>query len=85
MVSTFCLLEVYPIDFPLGEIWNRIPEDSEEKRRWFSKAKQGKDLHRLQYPDYRFKPVHRAKHRTPSHGAKFHEILEGEIPSAEYV
>jgi hypothetical protein len=40
----------------IGNCWRSLP--LEEKRVWEVKAKQAKAAHKLQYPEYRFRPVH---------------------------
>ncbi|KAF4611806.1 hypothetical protein D9613_004611 [Agrocybe pediades] len=49
------LLHTYLLALP-GTCWKQLP--LEEKHIWEVKAKQAKAQHKLQFPDYRFRPVH---------------------------
>ena len=46
----------------LGKKWNKLGED--EKEPWRIKAAKAKVLHKLQYPDYQYKPRRKAKRNT---------------------
>lgn len=43
----------------IGNTWRNLP--LEEKKVWETRAKHEKAAHKLQYPNYRFKPVHKKK------------------------
>lgn len=52
----------------VASLWKSLPE--EEKKQWTSEAQREKELHRLQYPDYQFKPHLNASTAKPRRNAK---------------
>jgi len=56
LVCLFLLAIILSLIDYLGNCWRQLPLD--EKRVWEKRAKEEKEKHKIQYPDYRFKPVH---------------------------
>ncbi|KAH6908443.1 hypothetical protein BKA70DRAFT_1149671 [Coprinopsis sp. MPI-PUGE-AT-0042] len=51
----------------IGNCWRNLP--LEEKKVWETRAKHEKAAHKVQYPNYRFKPVHKKKGALAAAGA----------------
>ncbi|ESK94367.1 hypothetical protein Moror_8177 [Moniliophthora roreri MCA 2997] len=45
----------------IGNCWRSLP--AQDKRIWEIKAKHAKEQHKKEYPDYKFKPVHKKKNK----------------------
>ncbi|KAG2008833.1 specific transcriptional repressor [Coprinopsis cinerea AmutBmut pab1-1] len=52
----------------IGNCWRSLP--LEEKKVWEQKAKQEKAAHKIQYPNYRFRPVHNKKKKQAEAAAR---------------
>jgi len=62
----------------IGNCWRQLPLD--EKRVWERRAKEEKEKHKLQYPDYRFRPVHNKNKNKDKSGSAFVQPPKKEKP-----
>ena len=68
-MSRHCLVDMkLIITTLLGNCWRNLP--LEEKKIWEQKAKHEKAAHKIQYPHYRFRPVHNKNKKKDAEAAK---------------